>query len=79
VVNRIVREHYPVERLPEDLRQELKSASMVTLVIEAENDTSLRGRRAAAVADLLNRRRSLLPTAQDSVQRVRELRDEWDR
>ena len=43
-MNKIVREHYPVEKLPEDLRAELGLAQTVTVVIEAEtpprqNDT----------------------------------------
>ncbi len=44
-MNRIVREHYPVEKLPEDLRAELGVAVSVKLTIEAEtssDDNSLR-------------------------------------
>jgi hypothetical protein len=34
-MNKIVRRHYPVERLPEDLRQELPDVREVTVTIES--------------------------------------------
>ncbi|MFN3673175.1 MAG: hypothetical protein ACK4VM_14815 [Bosea sp. (in: a-proteobacteria)] len=77
-MNKIVREHYPVERLPEDLRAELGLARTVTVVIEAEDNRSTGAARAAAIAELLAHRRTLAPSANDSVERVRQLRDEWD-
>lgn len=77
-MNKIVREHYPVDRLPEDLRAELGLARTVTLVIETEDDQSKSTARAAAIAELLEHRRKLVPTTEDSVERVRKLRDEWD-
>ncbi len=77
-MNKIVREHYPVENLPEDLRAELGVARTVTLVIEAEDDHSRRDARAAAIAELLEHRRKLVPSTSDSVEQVRKLRDEWD-
>ena len=78
-MNRIVREHYPVERLPEDLRPELGLAQTVTLVIESDEMTSRERVRSAAIADLLEHRRTLPPSAPDAVERVRMLRDEWNR
>lgn len=77
-MNKIVREHYPVERLPEDLRGELGLARTVKLVIEAEDDQTMDAARAAAIQELLEHRRKLVPSANDSVERVRLLRDEWD-
>ena len=77
-MNKIVREHYPVERLPEDLRAELGLARTVTVVIEAEEDPSRTAARAAAVAELLQHRKTLAPSEDDAVARVRQLRDEWD-
>jgi hypothetical protein len=77
-MNKIVREHYPVERLPEDLQAELGLARTVTLVIEAEDDPSRDAERKAAIAELIELRSKLKPSANDSVARVRELRDEWD-
>lgn len=77
-MNKIVREHYPVERLPADLRADLGLAKTVTLVIETEDDPSRSAARAAAIAELLEHRRKLAPSVSDSVERVRKLRDEWD-
>jgi hypothetical protein len=77
-MNRIVREHYPVEKLPEDLRAELGLARTAKVVIETEDDQSRSGARAAAIAELLEHRSKLAPSANDSVERVRKLRDEWD-
>lgn len=77
-MNRIVREHYPVERLPEDLRAELGLARTAKIVIEVEEDRSRSKARADAIADLLEHRRGLAPSPDDSVARVRKFRDEWD-
>ncbi len=76
-MNKIVREHYPVERLPEDLRAELGIARTAKVVIEIDAESS-RSSRQAAAAELLTLREKLRPSADDSVERVRKLRDEWD-
>jgi hypothetical protein len=76
-MNKIVREHYPVDKLPEDLREGLGPARTVRLVIEADNSPRM-GARSAAVAALLAHRKVLQQTPGDSVSRVSELRDEWD-
>lgn len=77
-MNRIIREHYPVERLPEDLRAELGLAQTARVVIETEDAPLRRAARVAAIAELLEHRSKLAPSANDSVERVRKLRDEWD-
>lgn len=77
-MNKIVREHYPVERLPEDLRAELGLARTVTLVIEAEETTPRAVDKEAAIAEFRELRSRLRPSTEDSVERIRKLRDEWD-
>lgn len=78
-MNRMVHDHYPVERLPEDLRGPLDLAQTVRVVIEADGVSAAQDPRvAAAVADLRERRKKLGPCAGDAVARVRALRDEWD-
>jgi hypothetical protein len=79
-MNKIVREHYPVEKLPEDLRAELGVARTVTVTIEPEvrsrqNDPLVR----QAIEQLKAHRARLPVTPSDSVERVSRLRDEWDR
>ena len=78
-MNKIVREHYPVEKLPEDWRQELGLEGNVTLTIvaKAEMDAD-----EADLSTLLARVRASRPkpplTAEDAVARIRALREEWD-
>jgi len=83
-MNKIVREHYPVERLPEDLRAELAGQSTVTVTIEEEppkQPVSVR----SPLTDVLAEARRLREagviksvTAEEAVARIRALRDEWD-
>lgn len=77
-MNRIVREHYPVERLPEDLRAELGAVSSVRISIEAEVQPSRNIE--AILKDIQERKaRGDWPLATDDpVERIRKLRDEWD-
>lgn len=88
-MNKIVREHYPVEKLPEDLRPLVKGASEVTIVLTVEDDDEdehgapppLSTADAVALMRQMQREaaaegRSV--TAEESVRRIRELRDEWD-
>lgn len=77
-MNKIVREHYPVERLPEDLRAELGVARTVKVVIETEDKQPQTIDVKAAIAELRELRSKLKPSSEDSVERVRKLRDEWD-
>ncbi len=37
-MNKIVREHYPVENLPADLREGLEGTDSVRIVLETQND-----------------------------------------
>lgn len=79
-MNKIVREHYPVEKLPEDLRAELGLARTVTVVIEAETIPRQTDPLVRQAIEELKAYRARLPvTPSDSVERVSKLRDEWDR
>lgn len=75
-MNRIVREHYPVERLPEDLRQSLPEGATVRLTMETDHAPLPPGR--IWIEDLLRRKSDIPETGDDPVARIRELRDEWD-
>jgi hypothetical protein len=76
-MNKIVREHYPVERLPEDLRVDLGLARTVKVTIVAEDVVGEQQDHQAAIAELRELRSRLKPSPSDSVERVRALRDEW--
>lgn len=78
-MGRIVLEHYPAAKLPNDLRGDIALAAMVKVVVEEEADRSvpLSGN---AVRDLLMRTRgkNRPVTSEEAVARIRALRDEWD-
>ena len=75
-MNKIVREHYPVSKLPEDLREGIPPGASVRVVVEEE-------RRPLSKEEFLNslqeaRRHAKGVTLDEAVARIRELRDEWD-
>jgi hypothetical protein len=72
-MNRIVREHYPVKQLPEDLRQGLDLAGSVRVVVEDRSAPS-RDVLIQSLRDARNRP----PAGDDPVERIRRLRDEWE-
>lgn len=85
-MNKIVREHYPVEKLPEDLRELVRGAELVTIEVteEVNNDGPMPPRTvedAMAMMRAMQRHvtaRGESVTEDEAVRRVRELRDEWD-
>lgn len=92
-MNRVVREHYPVSKLPEDLREQFPGAETVRIVVEDPTDTEaekgfwsvplagIKPRTPEQVLADFERIRSLnlsSVTAEDAVARIRALRDEWD-
>jgi hypothetical protein len=85
-MNKIVREHYPVENLPEDLREGLEAGATVRVVLEVEEvGKENPARRPMSFRDSMGmieeyrRGNPQRTTIEDAVQRIRELRDEWDR
>ena len=74
-MNKIVREHYPVSSLPEDLRQDLDPKTYVRIVIE---ELDMSPKRTRSLADMLAGARQLAPIGDDPVARIRGLRDEWE-
>ncbi len=91
-MNKIVREHYPVANLPEDLRQGFEVGATVKIVVEEEGEAKeLDPLLALALAakpmkpeEVMEARRRLLAdgrpsvSMEEAVARIRELRDEWD-
>ena len=81
-MNKIVREHYPVENLPADLREGLAEGSTVRVVVEMQGHgpsaakTSFEEfmKKVEAYRSQDDRR----VTTAEAVARIRELRDEWD-
>ena len=84
-MNRIVREHYPVSKLPEDLRQEFAGQDEVTLTISSiDADTSQKHAapeteraRFNSLEELFAMAKPTYRSLDDVAAHVRSLRDEW--
>ena len=74
-MNKIVREHYPVASLPQDLREGLDPKISVRVIIE--DNTPLPEQKNKLLA-LMESARQSQPLDNDPVERIRKLRDEWD-
>jgi hypothetical protein len=73
-MNRIVREHYPASKLPEDLRAGVNPASTVTVtVVEEESVAST-----PTLDEIFASRRPPFRTANEIDAALRQQRDEWD-
>jgi hypothetical protein len=78
-MNKVVRDHYPVSKLPEDLREEVGDVQSVRLILEPIDPPE------SSLTEIIERARRLRAegkiqpvTTEDAVARVRALRDEWD-
>ena len=69
---KIVVEHYPVDRLPEELRRGLEAGALVTITVEPDR-TIVQPRRSFSEF-FGNAGRA----HDDPVADIRKLRDEWD-
>jgi len=76
-MNKVIREHYPASKLPEDLREGVDPGSTVTVTVTVEESSDSENRRRSLVK-LLKTARRAPPIGDDPVARIRELRDEWD-
>ncbi|UOK69332.1 hypothetical protein [Ancylobacter polymorphus] len=76
-MNKIVREHYPVEKLPEDLREGLEATHVRVTVVPEEKSGTFR-KKPLTYADIRARVKPTGVTVEEAVRRIRELRDEWD-
>lgn len=85
-MNKIVREHYPVANLPEDLREGLERDATVRVVVEVEepgecSDLAVIVRKPVMANDIMEFRRGMLldgrpsVSMEEAVARIRELRD----
>ena len=87
-MNKIIRDHYPVEKLPADLRQGFSASATVRVVIEEEPTPAsakpLSGGKKMTIADTMEMIRAYSTLAKPSVSSeeavgaIRALRDEWD-
>jgi hypothetical protein len=80
-MNRIVRDYYPAERLPDDLQKLIDPSRPIRIVIEQDDDQKVRKSPEELLA-MLDAYRATIKgksiSTEDAVARIRELRDEWD-
>jgi hypothetical protein len=74
-MNRIVREHYPASKLPEDLRAGVDPSSTVTVTIVEEEK---RPEKVMSLEEIFALRTPPFRTAQEIDDDLRRDRDEWD-
>lgn len=81
-MNKIVREHYPVEKLPEDLREGLRPGATVRVVLEVDDVRierhSMSFEESMRLIKDYRRDNPERVSVEDAVRRIRDLRDEWD-
>ena len=73
-MNKIVREHYPASKLPEDLRPSGDPNVSVTVTIEEER----RPDKVMTLEEIFSARRPPYRTKKDIDREIRRQRDEWD-
>jgi hypothetical protein len=76
-MNKIVLEHYPASKLPEELREGIAPDSSVKVTVEEETKKPLSREE---LLELMREARAHAPgtTIEEAVARIRTLRDEWD-
>lgn len=74
-MNRIVREHYPASRLPEDLRDGMDPSSTVTITVVEEER---RPDKPRSIEEIFAARQPPFRTKEEIDRDVRSQRDEWD-
>ena len=74
-MNRIIREHYPASKVPEDLRGGVYPSSTVTVTIVEEEK---RPEKAMTLEEIFALRRPPFRTAEEIDEDLRRQRDEWD-
>jgi hypothetical protein len=74
-MNRIIREHYPASKLPEDLRAGVDPSSTVTVTIVEEEK---RPEKIMTLEEIFALRRPPFRTAEEIDEDLRRQRDEWD-
>jgi hypothetical protein len=74
-MNKIVKEHYPAAKLPEDLREGLDPAQNVTVTIATEDATP---EKPLSLKELFAMRRPPYRSLEEIMDDLRRQRDEWD-
>jgi len=74
-MNRIIREHYPASRLPEDLREGVDPQATVTVTVTQEEKAP---EHVMTLEEIFSLRRPPFKTAEQIDDELRQQRNEWD-
>lgn len=78
-MNRIIHEHYPASKLPDDLREGIDPSGHVTVTVVEEEQRPSRDKLVELLEQARERARSIGDvSSEEAVRRIRDLRDEWD-
>ena len=72
---KIIVEHYPAAKLPEELRRGLETGQMVRVTVEAEAEPAVSKR---SLTSFVGAAKGIYPTPEDALEAIRALRDEWE-
>jgi len=75
-MNKIIREHYPASKLPEDLREGVDPESNVTVTVVVEG--LQRPEHVMSLEEIFALRRPPFRTTEEIDADIRRQRDEWD-
>jgi hypothetical protein len=74
MMNKVIREHYPAAKLPEELRAGIDPNASVKITVEIEEPPQ----RVMSLEEMFELRRDVFPSQRDIDDHVKTLRDEWD-
>lgn len=74
-MNRIVREHYPAAKLPDDLREGIDENATVTITVETEAASE----KVLTLEEMFALRRDVFMSIREVDEHVEAMRDEWSR
>jgi hypothetical protein len=74
-MNKIVKEHYPAAKLPEDLREGLEPQQMVTVTVMVEDGIP---ETALSLDEIFALRRPPFRSIEEIDEELRRQRDAWD-
>jgi hypothetical protein len=72
-MNRIVREHFPAERLPHELREGVEPSARVTVTVETEAAPE----SVMTLEEMFALRKEAFSSPEEAVRHIRASRDQW--
>lgn len=72
-MNKIVLEHYPASKLPEELREGLDPRAIVTITVETESPPE----KVMTLEEMFALRRDVFESNRDVDRHINAIRDEW--